>query len=71
MPVVHLTFEPKLSERVAKAKKQGKVAGIEDCEDLMKDEEFVNALAQNAAKWTRDIQAVTRTTFEIGNGSTL
>ncbi|EAR94592.2 dynein heavy chain, cytoplasmic protein (macronuclear) [Tetrahymena thermophila SB210] len=71
VPEIQLFYDPVLKERVQKLKAEGKNVTVDDFEDLLDKNEFIDSLANCVTKWTKDIRAIINMDYEVSSGSTL
>lgn len=58
IPEVSLTFHPKITEAVLRAKEQGRRPTAEDLGSIVSDHTFLNALHKNVGNWIKEIRKV-------------
>ena len=71
VPEIQLMFDPTIKEKCVKAKGESRKPSINDCTDLINDNNFVNFLEQCVSKWIQDINTITKMKNEITTGNTL
>lgn len=72
MPEISLFFDPTLKERVATIRStKNRAPVIEDFEDLLFNNDFIESLVSCVTKWTKDIRAIISMDYEVSSGTTL
>lgn len=54
-----------------KIKAEGRNPAIEDFENLLDKNDFIESLVSCVTKWTKDIRAIINMDYEVSSGSTL